>query len=85
VRSIFAMPADMYEASLERVYHHTKNSSLVILSAFRSPDERTPEENEAAHAHLREMVLGTASLPEAARLRIAASLTSGPWMKSGCW
>jgi hypothetical protein len=26
-----------------------------------------------------------ASLSEAARLRIAASLTSGPWMKSGCW
>jgi hypothetical protein len=52
------MPADMYEASLERVYHHTKNSSLVILSVFRSTDERTPEENEAAHAHLREMALG---------------------------
>jgi hypothetical protein len=56
VRSIFDMPADMYEASLERVYDCTKNSSLVILSAFRSADERTPEENEAAHAQMIKMV-----------------------------
>jgi hypothetical protein len=56
VRSVFDMPADMYEASLERVYHHTKNSSLVILCVFRSTDERKPEENEAAHAQLIKMV-----------------------------
>ena len=56
VRSVFDMPADMYEASLARVHDFTKNSSLLILSVFRSADERTPEENEAAHAELRDMV-----------------------------
>ena len=52
VRSVFDMPADMYKASLARVYDCTKNSSLLILSVFRSADERTPEDNEAAHAQM---------------------------------
>jgi len=56
VRGVFDMPADMYEASLGRVYDYTKNCSLVILSVFRSADECTPEENEAAHAQMRRMV-----------------------------
>jgi len=56
VRSIFDMPSDMYEASLARVYDFTRDSSLVILSVFRSADECTPEENEAAHAQMRKMV-----------------------------
>src|SRR6476620_8275674 len=50
------MPADMYEASLARVHDFTEHSSLVILSVFRSADERTAEENEAAHAQMRKMV-----------------------------
>jgi hypothetical protein len=56
VRSVFDMPVDMCEASFGRVHEHTKDSSLVILSVFRSADERTPEENEAAHAQMIKMV-----------------------------
>jgi hypothetical protein len=50
------MPSDMYEASLARVYDFTRDSSLVILSVFRSADECTAEENEAAHAQMIRMV-----------------------------
>src|SRR5262245_2825695 len=50
------MPADKYEASLARVHDFIKNSSLLILSVFRSADERLAEENEAAHAQLRRIV-----------------------------
>jgi hypothetical protein len=52
VRSVFDMPADMYEASLARVHDFIKHSSLVILSVFRSADERLAEENAAAHGEL---------------------------------
>jgi len=48
------MPADMYEASLARVYDFTKHSSLVILSVFRV--DQTPEANESAHHQLRNIV-----------------------------
>jgi hypothetical protein len=60
VRSVFDMPADMYEASLERVCDYTENSSLVILSVYRGdrdPDlAKNATANDIAHNELIKMV-----------------------------
>jgi hypothetical protein len=61
IRSIFDMPPELAEASFGRVYEHTKNSSLVILSAHRG--DRDPNDpvrnktlNHAAHGELVDLV-----------------------------
>jgi hypothetical protein len=60
VRNVFDMPADMCEASLERVYDYTENSSLMILSVYRGDRDPDPAKNamanDIAHNELVKMV-----------------------------
>jgi len=44
----------LLESSMSRVYQHTKDREIGMISAFR--DERKPEENEALHSELKSLV-----------------------------
>ena len=49
----------LYEASLSRVFTHTQNRNIGILTAHRGGGEYTPEENRERNANLRDVGRGS--------------------------